>query len=579
MTLQPGPSAVASLRLRRCVLWLSLLGLVGVVAITGHAAAEDEAPALAHFRAAVTARELASWRQHGMPEGGAAVREEEAVRQLLLVRSLAQEAERLGLDREPAHRIDLARAEGQIALQALRRHVDEAIRIGDAEVAAKVEEIQGTRGLPRRVRLRNLFKRFPQNASAAEKAALRRRMDELRRQVLAGADFAALAEAESDSRTRLRGGLIGNVRAGDLRPEVDRIAMALEAGEVSAVLSGPEGLTLLYCESVLEAVERSADDLRQIARRSLRQQASRRDWAAMEEHLLAAAAPRWRWGRLDGSGENSGDEAEPEAVLVEFLGGRLTVAEVLVLALPEETASPAAVDRLRTLDRDQIERRVEPFLRQRLAIREVAVRGLGSAAMAEQVRWSRARLLAAKALAKHVGERRGAVEERDVEAFFEAHPERFERPAHYRLGLLELPFEAVDPRPALDLGLGLLAALEAGEVTFAELVREHSAHLGDGDLGWLPRSAVIRRLGIDGLRALERLQPGQRSQWVQDDQRSRFLLIELRGFEAPRPATFAEARARARRLLVEEKAAAQRAAFIAEWWQGLAVEFRATPRE
>ncbi|MCG8455270.1 MAG: peptidylprolyl isomerase [Holophagales bacterium] len=561
---------------------VATLGLVVWLSMAPGAAqqADGGTPSLdraeATFRAAVSQRELDSWIEHGSAAGEATSREA-ALEQLILVRSLAAEALRLRLDRRPATRVELEAAEGQIAIQALRRHVAASISVLDEEVEAKYRAIADTYTLPRRVRLRNLFKRFPVGGSRADKAALRERMEALRREVLAGADFAALAEAESDSRTRLRGGLIGNVRAGVLRPAIDRVAMALEGGEVSEVLEEPEGLTLLYCEAVLDAVHRSADELREIARDLVEKQAWQRSWAAMEAHLLESAAAEWSWGVLGQGSGRAGSRRGDDAVLVRYLGARLTVVDALALTVPRvsfsDGAPETAANRLADLDRDRIRRRIEHFLRSRMAVRELAVLGIGSDALAEDMLWTRRRLLAAKAIAEHVALRLGPLREADVEAFFRAHPKLFERPAHYDLGLIVLPFEPADPRPAHDLGLRLVHDLESGATTFGDLARAHSEDPSAGDGGelTLPRPSLSRRLGMDGLRAVLRLQPGERSRWVQDDERSRFLLIELRAVEPSRPSTFDEARRRARQLLGQRRAEKLEEEVTAEWWQRLDV--------
>ena len=504
--------------------------------------------------------ELASWLAHGPP--GRAEDRDAAFGEVLLVRAFSEEALRLGLDRRPATKMEILTAEGQLAMSELRRHVNASIEVSAEEAEAKYRAIKDTYTLPRRVRLRNLFKRFPLEASEGEKAELRAAMEALRGRVLEGADFAELAEAESESQTRLQGGLLGNVRAGTLRPRIDRVAMAMVEGEVSEVLEEPEGLTLLYCERVLPKVHRTPEELREIARNLLESAAWRADWAAMEALLLRRAAPEWRWRAL-AAGDGSVD---PEAVLLETTGGSLTVAEVAALV------APRGIDRMVALGTEQIESRARPHLRRWMAIEEVAVRGLKSEALAGRARWKRLGILASKAIAEEVGRRLLPVTDADAEALYRAEPERFQRSAHYRLGVIALPFDAADPRPAYELGQRLVASLSAGEASFPDLARrysrEPSAESG-GDSGWLSRRALPRVVGIDGLRAILRLAPGGRSGWVRDDEASLLRLIELRGYEEARPLAWEEAREAARNLVGQRRAEALQAKVTAEWLERL----------
>ena len=56
-------------------------------------------------------------------------------------------------------------------------------------------------------------------------------------------------------------------------------SFGLHAGEVSEILAGREGLTILYCEQILEAKVPSPEEIREIARRRLENQATKDRWA------------------------------------------------------------------------------------------------------------------------------------------------------------------------------------------------------------------------------------------------------------------------------------------------------------
>ncbi len=520
-------------------------------------------------RHAIDAEELESWLEHGFVGQADEIDRAEALRQLILTKSLGQDAERLARHEEPATAVEIAMAKGRLALTELRRHVSSSISITDQAADQKYRQIKDTYTLPRRVRLRNLFKRFPLNATEADKAALRQEMSRLRERVLEGEDFASLAERESDSQTRFLGGLIGNVRAGSLRGDIDQVAMVMKAGELSEILEGPTGYTLLYCEKILDAVERSEAELREIARNLLSQKEWRSRWAATEADLLEQVRAVWHWPSIDSS---------REVPLVSYRDGQLSVEDVLAVVSPRAARMASdresAKRRLTTMGRERVERRMEPFFKSLAAVDVVRSEGLWTAELDEQATWTRWRVLAAASLAARVQERLEPATEAELREFFSANPEDFRRPEQHHLGVVTLEFDPADPRPRLEQGLRLTDELEAGVKTFAEVAREHSSHASaadGGDLGWVPRPALVNRLGIDGVRALRKLNPGERSKWIQDDERSHFLLIELRGVERERPYTFEEARDQARQLHGQRRAQEIQRVLSADWWRALDV--------
>ncbi|MEM9552793.1 MAG: peptidylprolyl isomerase [Acidobacteriota bacterium] len=553
------------------------IGMIGVSTLAEVAeSSNSEASATQErtwvYRETLGAEDLESWLRYGSADTPSSERESE-IEQLVLVRTLAREAVRLGLDHRPEVRIALEQARGRLAVQALRRHVSESIEISDdlvdAEVRTMVREMArtmarerfGTDALPRRVRLRNLFKRYPARVSAEQRAVLRQEMERLRQLVLEGGDFAELAKAESDSHTRLRGGLIGNVRPGTLRPAIDRVAMQLEAGEVSPVLEEPEGLTLLYCERILERRRVPDDVKRDDAQRRLKHREWRRAWSAMETHLLERADATWRWRVLE-------QPVDGSVVLVEVLGDRLTVDEVRALVAPRRSLAELA-----SLDRSRIKARAEPFFRTLMANREVVALGLDDEALVERSRWTRSKLLAGQAIAEHVARRLDPVSDAEADALARTEPWRFDRPEHVRLAVIALPFDAADPRPAYALAEQLELALGSPAATFGELARRYSADpsaVDGGELPARPRIGLAGRLGIDAARAVrDMVEPGDRSGWVRDDDRSLLWWIELRDVEPARLMTPDEAREPASRLIGQGRVEQLEAAFLAEWIERL----------
>jgi len=193
--------------------------------------------------------------------------------QIALARVLSADLVARGGDRDPAVAGQLADLEDRVLSQVLRRRVYGDIKVGEAEVEQALRENDADRHHPRRVQLANLFKQVPPDASPAERQAMRLRIEELRRQILAGADFAELARRESDSQTRFRGGRMGVAGPGQLAPYLEKVAFHLAEGEVSEVLDHREGFTLLKCLAIFPETTMPVEEARKKLRRHLESEA------------------------------------------------------------------------------------------------------------------------------------------------------------------------------------------------------------------------------------------------------------------------------------------------------------------
>jgi peptidyl-prolyl cis-trans isomerase SurA len=119
-------------------------------------------------------------------------------------------------------------------------------------------------------RVRHILIRSSEIVSEAD---ARRRLAGLRERIVAGADFAALARANSDDSTAARGGDLDWIYPGDTVPEFERAFQELKPGEVSQPVRTPFGFHLIQ---VLErrSAELSPERRRLQARQALRERKS-----------------------------------------------------------------------------------------------------------------------------------------------------------------------------------------------------------------------------------------------------------------------------------------------------------------
>jgi peptidyl-prolyl cis-trans isomerase SurA len=119
--------------------------------------------------------------------------------------------------------------------------------------------------------VRHILVRTNERVSEGE---ARRRLSDLRERILSGgADFAALARANSDDTTAGKGGDLGWLYPGDTVPEFERAVAELKPGEISQPVKSPFGFHLIQ---VLErrTADMSTERLRLQARQVLRERKS-----------------------------------------------------------------------------------------------------------------------------------------------------------------------------------------------------------------------------------------------------------------------------------------------------------------
>ncbi len=542
-------------------------------------APQAASPAVASYRGGtVSEAELESWRRFRRVDDQADRRLLE-IEEMLVVRTLAAAARERGLDREPALRAALRKQEEEVLARLLQRHVTGQVEVGGEETAELLRQHPQAFHRPRKVRLRNLFKRFPPDAGEARIEALRAEMAAIEERLRQGADFAELAARESDSRTRFQGGLIGNVPAGHLSPEIDAVAMRLEPGQISHVIETAQGLTLLKCDQIFEEKVPAREEVAGNLAGNLRRRRARELWEATEKELLQAAEPRYDIAAAQRPG------AADSAAVVSCAGGRLTRAELpgLLQGL-RRGPDPAAYgpQQLRGI----LERHVL-----RVAAAERA-RGLGlgeEPELRERLRWQGLTALGAAEMSRRVQAAFEPVTAAEVRAYHAADAERFERLPHFDLAVIHLTAGSglQDLRAQYARAEEVLAGIRSGGLDFAAAARAHSDHpsaAAGGALGWLSRRQMAR-FGSVAWQAIQDLRPGEVSDLL--SQHQDLWIFRLNGHQPARPMTLEEAAGEAEKKLGTERAREAEARLEERLRQELAVRLldaevsdsTSTPRE
>jgi len=99
---------------------------------------------------------------------------------------------------------------------------------------------------PERMHLRHILIAVSQQATPADKEKAKAKAEDLLKQIQGGADFAKLAQANSDdSSSKANGGDLGWASPGQAPPIFEKAAMALKPNQVSPVVESPYGYHII----------------------------------------------------------------------------------------------------------------------------------------------------------------------------------------------------------------------------------------------------------------------------------------------------------------------------------------------
>ena len=128
-----------------------------------------------------------------------------------------------------------------------------APELTDAQIESYFEAHKDTFRLPERRAISNLFLRLPDDQAGGVAACSE--LAELRQRIVAGESFEALAREHSQTANASVGGLIGLVSRGQLAPELEAAAFALESGQMTPVLRDRSGCHLLRVAQIQPLIE------------------------------------------------------------------------------------------------------------------------------------------------------------------------------------------------------------------------------------------------------------------------------------------------------------------------------------
>lgn len=119
----------------------------------------------------------------------------------------------------------------------------------DADLHAYYQQHSEQYAVKEQVKVRHILIKVPQGADPATEAALKKKAESIRQQIVAGGDFAKLAQENSDDPgSKATGGELGWIQHGTTVPEFDKAAFALNPGQTSDVVKSEFGYHIIQTE-------------------------------------------------------------------------------------------------------------------------------------------------------------------------------------------------------------------------------------------------------------------------------------------------------------------------------------------
>lgn len=141
-----------------------------------------------------------------------------------------------------------------ITRETFERDVGEQVKIEkllkitpptDQEIKAYYDENKANYDIPETVSARHILIAVDAADDAAKKDAKKKKAEDLRKKLEKGADFAKLAEENSDCPSKAKGGSLGEFPRGNMVPAFEQVAFSLKTNEISGVVETEFGYHII----------------------------------------------------------------------------------------------------------------------------------------------------------------------------------------------------------------------------------------------------------------------------------------------------------------------------------------------
>jgi len=163
--------------------------------------------------------------------------------------------------------------------------------VSDQQVQQYYQGHQKDYQVPEEVKVRHILIKVDAGADPKVDAAAKQKAEDLLKQIKGGADFAALAKANSDDPgSKEQGGELGMIQRGVTVPAFEKAAFGLEPGQISDVIKTQFGYHIIKVEEKQTAHLKSLDEVKAQILATLTRQAEADQQANFAQQLSTEAA-------------------------------------------------------------------------------------------------------------------------------------------------------------------------------------------------------------------------------------------------------------------------------------------------
>lgn len=449
--------------------------------------------------------------------------------QAALFLSLSQAAFDQGLDQQGRY-LDLWQTEyARFAQSRLRAYYFEKQEVSQQQIDAAVAS-GDYRGRPTKFRLRQIFKKYLPNMTDVQKNTLRLELQAIRKKVSQGASFEALAEKHSDSQTRFRGGLLGNVTPADLDSRLHPFIFKLKPGQCSELVGTKEGVMIFYLESIVPAVNRSIEEQRENALAALKRNSFNAWWDENLDHMEKKIQI------------NTDAFKNSKATPVATFGNHSLTKDQMAWRLKREKNVKS--EPWMSLETQRITEVITGFCLELQFIDAYQTKLAKKPDHQKRFQFKQRQFWSLRVLERAVAERFEEPKDAVLKAEYEANKGIYRIKPKYQLEIIGWDLDKENIRAKNRLAQAVRSKILKGELSFADAAKQYSelkSAAEGGSLGWVsrPRVAVM---GKHLLMEVSRLKEASLSGLVRQDQM--LYLLNLKAIQPERQASFEESRKR-----------------------------------
>jgi len=176
-----------------------------------------------------------------------------------------------------------------LSKEIIRKEVDDKVNVTDAQVAKYYQENSPRFMKPEEYRASIILVKVPPSSTTLQRAEYRKKAEDLLQRILKGAAFADMAAKHSDDMTRIKGGDLGVMHAGQMEEEFEKQIKTMKVGDVSGVMESLKGFYLVKLDGLKEPRQIPFEEAREKIKKQLSTQERERLFNVWMDALRAKA--------------------------------------------------------------------------------------------------------------------------------------------------------------------------------------------------------------------------------------------------------------------------------------------------